>query len=154
MNKEILISRINELCKSRNITRTAAFKASNVGKNFISNLNKSNASEGKLTMLANYFDVSVEYLKGETDEKEPPEKTHATIPPIFSNEEVSIIYAYRAQPELQTAVKRVLGLDDGTMYMAAETKKKHKYTKNKIEKKDIELSDKMYNAPKDESDIM
>lgn len=70
LDKDTLLSRIDVLCAEKNITRTTAFLESGVGKNFKSNLSTANPSVGKLTMLANYFGVTVEYLKGETDEKE------------------------------------------------------------------------------------
>ncbi len=68
-NKDILLKRIEELCKERNITQTTAFLNSGVGKNFKSNMTTSNPSTGKILMLANYFDVSVEYLIGKTNER-------------------------------------------------------------------------------------
>ena len=70
LDKDTLLSRIDVLCAEKNITRTTAFLESGVGKNFKSNLSTSNPSMGKLTILANYFGVTVEYLKGETEQKE------------------------------------------------------------------------------------
>lgn len=74
MNKELLIKRIELLCKERNISLTTAFLQSGVGKNFKSNMNTSNPSMGKLTMLANYFNVTVNYLLGETDNPDTLDK--------------------------------------------------------------------------------
>lgn len=71
LDKDTLLSRIDVLCAEKNITRTTAFLESGVGKNFKSNLSTANPSMGKLTMLANYFGVTVEYLKGETEIKNP-----------------------------------------------------------------------------------
>lgn len=70
-NKDAMLLRIDALCAEKNINRTTAFIESGVGKNFKSNLTTANPSMGKMTMLANYFGVSVAYLKGETDEKNP-----------------------------------------------------------------------------------
>ena len=77
MDKEILIKRIEQLCEERKIKPTTAFKESGVGKNFKSNLNTANPSLGKVTLLANYFGVSREYLLGETEsrQKESPSVT-------------------------------------------------------------------------------
>ena len=66
MNKELLLSRIADLCKERNISMNTAFIESGVGKNFKSNLKTSNPSMGKLTMLAVYFNVPVNYLLGKS----------------------------------------------------------------------------------------
>ena len=69
MNKTVLIKRIENLCKERNITLNTAFLESGVGKNFKSNLRTANPTLGKLTLLALYFSVSREYLTGESNER-------------------------------------------------------------------------------------
>lgn len=69
MDKELLVKRLKELSEEKKITLTKAFIESGVGKNFISNMKTSNPSMGKITMLANYFNVSVDYLLGNTDKK-------------------------------------------------------------------------------------
>jgi transcriptional regulator with XRE-family HTH domain len=71
MNKDLLIERIELLCKERKIKPTTAYIESGVGKNFKSNLNIANPTLGKIILLAEYFNVSREYLLGETDEKKP-----------------------------------------------------------------------------------
>lgn len=65
MNKDLLMERIAALCKERGINLTTAFEQSGVGKNFRSNLKTSNPSKKNLFLLAEYFNVSVEYLLGE-----------------------------------------------------------------------------------------
>lgn len=67
MDKELLIQRIETLCKEKNITLTTAFVNSGVGKNFKSNMRTSNPSMGKITMLANFFNVPIDYLLGKTN---------------------------------------------------------------------------------------
>lgn len=66
---DILLQRIDLLSAERGITRTTAFEQSGVGKNFKSNLSISKPSAGKITQLANYFDVSVDYLIGQTEDR-------------------------------------------------------------------------------------
>lgn len=68
INKDILLTRLESLCNERKITMNTAFVESGVGKNFKSNLKISNPSMGKITMLANYFGVTVDYLLGKTSE--------------------------------------------------------------------------------------
>ncbi len=58
----ILLERISRLASSRGKTMNAVFTESGVGKNFKSNLNTSRPSMGKITMLANYFGVTVDEL--------------------------------------------------------------------------------------------
>lgn len=74
MDKEILIQRIELLCAERKIKPTTAYIESGVGKNFKSNLSVANPSLAKITLLANYLNVSREYLLGETEirQKETP----------------------------------------------------------------------------------
>ena len=72
INNDILLSRLDSLCAEKGISLNVAFVESGVGKNFKSNLKTANPSIGKITMLANYFGVTVDYLIGETDEKSIP----------------------------------------------------------------------------------
>ena len=72
MDKDLLIERIDLLCKERKIRPTTAYIESGVGKNFKSNLSVANPTLGKITLLAEYFGVAREYLLGETDKKEKP----------------------------------------------------------------------------------
>ena len=123
MNKELILERIQALCDEKNITPTAAFTESGVGKNFKSNFKTANPSEGKLTMLANYFGVSVAYLKGETDQKEKPAAGGE-----LTEHEKKIIDAYRNHPEMQPTVDRVLGIQkEGQvlLWAAAQSEDNH-----------------------------
>lgn len=69
MNKDLLIQRIEKLCKQKGVNMTTAFTSSGVGKNFRSNLKTSDPSDKNLSLLAKYFGVSVKYLLGEEDEE-------------------------------------------------------------------------------------
>lgn len=70
MNKELLLERITALCKEKGVNLTTAFEQSGVGKNFRSNLKTSNPSKKNLYLLAEYFNVSVEYLLGEENDED------------------------------------------------------------------------------------
>lgn len=78
MDKQTLLKNIDFLCKQKGISRNTAFTESQVGKNFVSNMKKSNPTMGKITMLANYFNVSVDYLLGKEDAI-PTETTGFTV---------------------------------------------------------------------------
>ena len=124
---DILLSRIGELCKKRNITLNAAFVESGVGKNFKSNLKTANPSMGKITMLANYFGVTSDYLIGES-ERPHYQNGVVNVTPL-SEKESKLIFAYRTQPDMQAAVDKLLGVvdvDDVTLYAAARS-----YSSNK-----------------------
>lgn len=112
INKTILINRIEELCKEKGISLNEAFVESKVGKNFKSNLNYAEPTLGKLSLLADYFGVTVEYLKGETDNKGVQiEKSPAVAG--LKEKHMRLITAYdRAETPIQEAVDRLLKIDD------------------------------------------
>ena len=82
INTEILISRIKSLADEKGLSLTAVFVESGAGKNFKSNLKTAKPTLGKLTLIANYLNTTVEYLLGETDVKEKPMKSFENIFPI------------------------------------------------------------------------
>ena len=66
---------------------------------------KANPSYGALVKIANYFNVSVEYLECKTDNPKPPENA----PPYVSPEEFAIVEKLRSlPPEKQRAIKMLL----------------------------------------------
>jgi len=69
MNKTVILERIEALCRERGVSMNTAFTESGVGKNFKSNMKTANPTIGKITMLSMYFNVSREYLLGETDNR-------------------------------------------------------------------------------------
>ncbi len=107
INKKILIKRITELAKDKGISVHTAFVESGAGKNFKSNLATANPSLGKITLIANYLNTTVEYLLGETDIKEK-----ALMPTCVSESDMELLAAYHSKPEMQEAVKKLLGLSD------------------------------------------
>ena len=120
INTEILLSRIEKLCADRRISLNSAFIESGVGKNFKSNLKNAKPSVGKVTMLANYFGVTVDYLLGNTDI--PNHQKSVTIITPINEKESKLLFAYRSHPEMQAAVDKLLGLTDEsdvTLYAAA-----------------------------------
>ena len=68
-DNKILLERIEILCKEKGISKNTAFIESGAGKNFISNMEIANPTDGKIALLAIYFNVSIEYLKGKTDDR-------------------------------------------------------------------------------------
>lgn len=69
MNTDLMLQRLKLLCEKKGITMTSAFIESGVGKNFKSNLKTSNPSKKNITILANYFNVPIEYLTGELEQE-------------------------------------------------------------------------------------
>jgi transcriptional regulator with XRE-family HTH domain len=65
MNTNIFLKRIELLCLQKGVTKTKAFIDSGVGKDFTGNIQRgSTPSLDKVTALAAYFNVSVDYLLG------------------------------------------------------------------------------------------
>ena len=63
-----------------------------------------------LKKLADYFEVSVDYLLGRSDTEVI--SPHLDFTKFFSQGELDLIEAYRAHPEMHEAVQRLLGMDE------------------------------------------
>lgn len=70
-----IAKKIKQLCKSKNITVKTLLDDCNIGRGFIYNLEKRQQIPlaDKLEIIADYLDVSVDYLLGRTDE---PQSTY------------------------------------------------------------------------------
>ena len=113
INTEILISRIRSLADEKGLSLTAVFVESGAGKNFKSNLKTAKPSLGKLTLIANYLNTTVEYLLGETDQKE---KLSASGEPEGSNVRFigrngTVIYK-RLSPEIIRMLESIPDTDE------------------------------------------
>lgn len=74
MNPQILIERIQEECKRKNISVNKALVESGAGKNLLYHLKSgSEPSISKINALASYLNVSADYLLG--NDEEPQQKT-------------------------------------------------------------------------------
>lgn len=79
MKYEKLIQNIELLSAQKGIKKTNALIESGVGKNFLFNINRgSDPSTEKIRQLAAYFNVSTDYLLGNTDN---PQSTKSDIEP-------------------------------------------------------------------------
>ena len=91
----------------------------------------------KLVQIANMLNTSVDYLLGKTDEPSPTKATIIELPNALSEQEQDLIDAYRAHPEMQAAVDRLLGIEKITVYVAAQDETKFdgniEITRNKWE---------------------
>lgn len=95
MSNELLLKRIDELCVEKGVKKTTAFVESHVGKNFASNLKTSSPSLKNLSLLADYFHCSVDYLTGKSDYRERT-ISHGYFPDQLTAEERLLIDAYRS----------------------------------------------------------
>ena len=109
MNIDLLLNRITFLCNEKGISLHTAFIESGVGKNFKSNMKTSCPSMGKITMLANYFEVSVDYLLGKTDIKKEP-----TVEGELSDKAMQLVKVFdsldeETQDAILEIVERIVG---------------------------------------------
>lgn len=73
MNTQIIISRISELCKEKSISINQMLKETNLNKSLVDNLKKGSIpSIDKIEGVADYFNVSIDYILGKSDQKEKP----------------------------------------------------------------------------------
>lgn len=70
MDKNLLLSRIEELAQAQGKNLTTVFVESGAGKNFKSNMKTAEPSLGKITLIANYLETTADYLTGKTNKKE------------------------------------------------------------------------------------
>ena len=116
---DVLLKRIDELSADRGINRTTAFEQSGVGKNFKSNLSIAKPSIGKITQLANYFEVPVDYLIGKTDDPSPQQKKPAAISDelweaMQNNPRALALLELllKMSPEQMDAIEKVIGREE------------------------------------------
>lgn len=101
------------LCLQRKVKPTIACKESGVGGSFINDVERGRVpSVVKFQMLANYLGVTTSELLGEVPmgSYSRPAAELVEIKPSGRSLEVAIAYD-ATTPELQAAVRRVLGLD-------------------------------------------
>lgn len=109
MDAEKFIGNVRSLCALRNIAPKTACRESGAGDNFLTNVaHGSIPSVAKVQLLAQYLGVTTSELLGETPPGGVPLVPESD---TLSEESLRLLTAYQqAAPELQAAVRRVLGL--------------------------------------------
>lgn len=146
MNINKLIQNIDLLSAQKGVNKTNALTECGAGKNFISNIMKgSDPSIAKVEQVADYYGVSIDYLLGRTAAPEQPMQFQTT-------KEQQILLAYKAHPELQPAIDKLLGIDEVAVYAAARSSSDEPPHKVKMSKAEIQkaLTD---DSIKDDSDL-
>lgn len=78
-----------------------------------------------LIMLADYFDCSIDFLIGRSNQVKMLTLDEQKLNLTLSSHEKNVITAYREKPEMQPAVDKILGIDDEEyvpVVMAARSK--------------------------------
>ena len=94
--------RLIKICNERGTSPTAVVKALKISGGSVTKWKNGSIPNGTtLLKLADYFGVSVEYLKGKTD---------TVISGEISDAERKILEAYRTHPEMHDAINKLLGI--------------------------------------------
>ncbi len=147
MNNDILVQNIEILSSKKGENKTNVLKKCGAGKNFISNLlSGSDPSISKIEQIADYFGVSIDYLLGRTAAPE-------TATPTLTEKERQLLAAYKAHPELQPSIDKLLDIDDDQIYRAAHSKSNHPGEIRKLTKEEKERFDKAKPVTSDNEDF-
>ena len=107
-----LYEKIQELCKENKINITIMCKETGVGRSTISELKKGRTkklSAGNLTKLAEFFNVSMDYLLGRNEvEIETGEKKEATLDEILNHVDGLAFSGQPMKPESVKMLKNII----------------------------------------------
>ncbi len=114
--------KLKQLRKEKNLSQAEIAKILNVHQTAVSQWEQGRTTPDMQTLIkiADYFQVTVDYLLGQTSEKKS--LTNET---ILNAHEEKVILAYRSKPSMQPAVDRLLDVDSepsestGASYIAA-----------------------------------
>lgn len=95
----MFVQRLNELLKEKGITRKQFLEDVSMGRNAFSHWEKDGRMPNNATfkVIADYFNVSVEYLKGETDER----GSASAGTPSLTEEQLALLFEIKSLPEDQ-----------------------------------------------------
>lgn len=111
----MFIVRLLELISEKGISRKQFNDDVQINKNQLKRWETAGTLPNRttLTVIAQYFGVSVEYLLGETDERAPKEKSPAGAE--LSQKHQRLINAYdKSEPVIQATVDKILGIEEKT----------------------------------------
>lgn len=102
-----ILNRITKLLKEQKKTQKELCEDLGLKQQAYTNWKNNNNDSYKkyLPEIAEYLGVSVDCLLGKTNQAEKQENSVE-----LSHHEKELVYAYRSQPELQTAVDKLLGI--------------------------------------------
>lgn len=138
---------IKEVAKERGAATGEMLAELGLNKNTLSSMTSRGSwlQADSLGRIADYLNCSTDYLLGRTSAPEQPMQFQTT-------KEQQLIAAYKAHPELQLAVDKLLGIDEVTVYAAARSSSDQPPHKVKMSKAKIQkaLAD---DSIKDDSDL-
>lgn len=152
-----VVERIKALAREQG--RSQAFLCEKIGmkgRTYFSDIEKHGRDipGDKLEIIADILGVSCDYLLGKTEDRGTrSDQPTLAITPI-NDKETRLLFAYRTQPEMQSAVDKILGIDrDETIlvYTAASSKDNHPPKLESIPKERWEA---IINAPETDDELI
>lgn len=138
---------IKEVAKERGAATGEMLAELGLNKNTLSSMTSRGSwlQADSLGRIADYLNCSTDYLLGRTSVPEQPMQFQTT-------KEQQLIAAYKAHPELQPAIDKLLGIGEVTVYAAARSSSDQPPHKVKMSKAKIQkaLAD---DSIKDDSDL-
>lgn len=109
----MFLDRLNELIEQKGISRKQFLDDVGLNKNTLRNweLNNTVPTKPILLAIAAYFNVSVDYLLGETDVKQVNSAAFSEAV-LLSPHERKLIAAYRSRPEMQSSIDKLLDVQE------------------------------------------
>lgn len=150
-NSNNIADRVKKCVKEKGVTVTELIKACNLGANTLGSMREGKMpSVERIAIIADYLDVSVDYLLGRSENKKLNQNTRRD----FDNK---LLEAYHNKPSMQAAVCQLLQISAETMpktfpvYRVAESNENH--SDEIVRMTDKELHD-LRNAPETDEDLM
>ena len=148
----MFIQRLKELLKVKKITKKQFCEDIQINKNLPKYWEDNNTFPNRTIMnsIANYFDVSVSYLKGETNDPTPITSFNNSsasdkkekIPEYsgISKKHIKLIKAYdNSEPAIQGAVDRLLGIEDvSSVYTVKIAARNGTFEERRVTKEEFE----------------
>lgn len=104
-NSNDIAERIKRTAKDKRITIAELTKHCELGANALGSMREGKMpSVERIAKIADYLEISVDYLLGRTEKK--------LIDKTMSKEEEILVAAYQAKPEMQSAVRRLLEIPE------------------------------------------
>lgn len=141
-----LVNNIKQQAKEKDISLKDILDSCDLNVNSLSQMtDKKGLASFSLAKIADCLNCSTDYLLGRTSAPEQPMQFQTT-------KEQQLIAAYKAHPELQPAIDKLLGIDEVTVYAAARSSSDQPPHKVKMSKAKIQkaLAD---DSIKDDSDL-
>lgn len=101
--------RVENILNEKKISKAKMLSDLKLGKNQFTYWKKNHTVPNGFSVqaIAEYLNVSVDYLIGRTENKNPAAGSNE----LFTEREKKFIIAYRNKPEMQPAVDKLLGID-------------------------------------------